>query len=98
MEILLDGIEQFDDESVPIGVSVSASTTLKQIKARVGHERFANNVKIIIIISAVFQDVRLQTKKFWLLLTLQDGPIILRSVEILQMDYAFALFMIKLLK
>ena len=45
LEILLDGIEKFDDESVPIGVSVSASMTLKQIKARVGHERFAINVK-----------------------------------------------------
>lgn len=45
LEIILDDIEKFNDESVPIGLSVSASTTLKQIKARVGHERFDINVK-----------------------------------------------------
>lgn len=45
MEILLDGIDYFADESVHIGLSVSTSTILRQIKARVGHERFATNVK-----------------------------------------------------
>lgn len=44
-EIILDGIEKFDGEPVPTGLSVLTSTTLKQIEARVGHERFATNVK-----------------------------------------------------
>ncbi|RHB41086.1 hypothetical protein DW886_18965 [Enterocloster aldenensis] len=45
LEIILYGTEKFDDGTVPIDVSVSTSTILKQIKARVGHERFATNVK-----------------------------------------------------
>lgn len=45
LEIILDGVQKFTDESVFIGVSVSTSTILKQIKARVGHDRFATNVK-----------------------------------------------------
>lgn len=43
--IILDDAEKFDEKFVPISLSVLTSTTLKQIKARVGHERFAKNVK-----------------------------------------------------
>lgn len=45
LEIILDSTEKFGDESMHIDLSVSTSTALTQIKTRVGHERFATNVK-----------------------------------------------------
>lgn len=45
LKIILDSTEKFKDESANIGLSVSTSTVLRQVKARVGHERFATNVK-----------------------------------------------------
>lgn len=64
LEILLDGSEKIDDESVPIDLSVSTATTLKQIKVRVGHERFATNVKNNYNNQCCFPGCKIADKKF----------------------------------
>lgn len=45
LAIILDNMDEFDDEDLPVDLSVPTAVTIKNIKVRVGHARFSANVK-----------------------------------------------------
>ncbi len=56
--LYLDDAEVFSAETSSVDVSVRTSVVMRQIKVRVGYTSFSTNVKIIIINTVAFPNVR----------------------------------------
>jgi len=64
LAIILDNAGEFDGEASLVGLSVPTSMAIKQIKERVGHARFATNVKNNYNSQCCFPECKISDREF----------------------------------